>query len=123
MAKPKIVTLEQPVGRVIEISPELASTWLNAEEGVLIDVRQQEELEVEWIPGATAMPLTGFNPNDIGVIDEKKIIFICHTGRRSMEAAERMLSAGFFEIYNVRDGLLAWNAAGLESINQSALLI
>ena len=123
MAKHKIVSLKKSVGEVIQIGAELAFTWMKEEEGVLIDVREQEELEVEWIPGVTAMPLSLFNPSAIEGIGANKLIFICQTGRRSIEAAERMLSYGIFEVYNVKDGLLAWNAAGLESIDQSALLI
>ena len=123
MARHKIVSLKQSVGGIIQISAELAFTWMKEEEGVLIDVREQEELEVEWIPGVTAMPLSLFNPNAIEGIGASKLIFICQTGRRSTVAAERMLSYGIFEVYNVKDGLLAWNAAGLESIDQSALLI
>ena len=123
MAKHKIVSLKKSVGEVIQIGAELAFTWMKEEEGVLIDVREQEELEVEWIPGVRAMPLSLFNPSDIEGIGANKLIFICQTGRRSIEAAERMLSYGVFEVYNVKDGLLAWNAAGLESIDQSALLI
>ncbi len=123
MAKHKIVSLKQSVGGIIQISAKLAFTWMKDEEGVLIDVREQEELEVEWIPGVTAMPLSRFNPNAIEGIGTNKLIFICQTGRRSKEAAEIMLSFGISEVYNVKDGLLAWNAAGLESIDQSALLI
>jgi len=123
MIKHKIVTLEKAAGRVIEIGADLASSWLTDGEAILVDVREPEELEIEWIPGAVAMPLSRFNPNDIEGYGAKKIMFICHTGRRSREAAERLLALGFFEVYNVKDGLLAWNAEGFESIDQSALLI
>ena len=123
MIKHKIVTIEKATARVIEIGADLAFSWLTAGEAILVDVREHEELEIEWIPGAVAMPLSRFNPNDIEVNSVKKIMLICHTGRRSKEAAERLLALGFFEVYNVKDGLLAWNAAGFESIDQSALLI
>ena len=118
-----VIALDRRFNGVTEVSAELAFDWMGTEEAVLLDVREQEELEMEWIPGATAMPLSKFNPDNVPVMETKKIIFICQTGRRSSEAAERLLTRGLFDIYNVKDGLLAWNAAGLPSLDQSALLI
>ena len=118
-----VVAFNQEFNRVVDISAELAFDWMGTGEAVLIDVREQEELEIEWIPGATAMPLSKFNPDNVAALGTKKIMFICHTGRRSKEAAERLITRGLFNVYNVRDGLLAWNAAGLPSLDQSALLI
>lgn len=118
-----VIALDRRFNGVIEVSAELAFDWMGTGEAVLLDVREQEELEMEWIPGATAMPLSKFNPDNVPVMETKKIIFICQTGRRSSEAAERLLTRGLFDIYNVKDGLLAWNAAGLPSLDQSALLI
>lgn len=118
-----VIALDRRFNGVIEVSAELAFDWMGTGEAVLLDVREQEELEMEWIPGATAMPLSQFNPDNVPVMETKKIIFICQTGRRSSEAAERLLTRGLFDIYNVKDGLLAWNAAGLPSLDQSALLI
>ena len=118
-----VIALDRRFNGVIEVSAELAFDWMGTGAAVLMDVREQEELEMEWIPGATAMPLSQFNPDNVPVMETKKIIFICQTGRRSSEAAERLLTRGLFDIYNVKDGLLAWNAAGLPSLDQSALLI
>ena len=118
-----VIALDRRFNGVIEVSAELAFDWMGTGAAVLMDVREQEELEMEWIPGATAMPLSKFNPDNVPDMGTKKIIFICQTGRRSSEAAERLLTRGLFEIYNVKDGLLAWNAAGLPSLDQSALLI
>ena len=118
-----VIALDRRFNGVIEVSAELAFDWMGTGKAVLLDVREQEELEMEWIPGATAMPLSKFNPDNVPVMGTKKIMFICQTGRRSSEAAERLLTRGLFDIYNVKDGLLAWNAAGLPSLDQSALLI
>jgi rhodanese-related sulfurtransferase len=90
---------------------------------ILLDVREQEELEMEWIPGATPMPLSKFDVGKVADMGNRKIGVICFTGRRSIEAGERLVEYGIAEVYSVKDGLLAWNAAGLESVDQSALLI
>lgn len=108
---------------VIEIDAELASAWLDAGEVILLDVREQEELEIEWIPGATPMPLSKFDAAAVADMPALKIVTICLVGRRSIEAAEKLVEYGLGDVYSVKDGLLAWNAAGLDSIDQSALLI
>lgn len=118
-----IVTLGIATNELTEISAEIASDWLSSGEGLLLDVREQVELEIEWIPGATAMPLSKLNPSAVADMGMRKIMVICQTGRRSKEAAEKLLAFGLLGVYNVKDGLLAWNAAGLNSVDQSALLI
>tara|TARA_B100000315_G_C14589001_1_gene594722 strand:- start:2384 stop:2761 length:378 start_codon:yes stop_codon:yes gene_type:complete len=125
MPTQNVTVLNPDQSSVIEIDAELANSWLEADEAVLLDVREQEELEMEWIPGATPMPLSKFDAKIVAetVMANAKIVVICFTGRRSIDAAERLIDFGIKEVYSVKDGLLAWNAAGLESIDQSALLI
>ena len=118
-----IVTLGIATNELTEISAEIASDWLSSGEGLLLDVREQVELEIEWIPGATAMPLSKLNPRAVADMGMRKIMVICQTGRRSKGAAEKLLDFGLLSVYNVKDGLLGWNAAGLTSVDQSALLI
>ncbi len=123
MSVQNVSVLNPNESRVIEIDAELASAWLQSGEIILLDVREQEELEMEWIPGATPMPLSKFDEREVADMGNRKIVVICFTGRRSKEAGERLVEFGIKEVYNVKDGLLAWNAAGLESVDQSALLI
>ncbi len=125
MSTYNVTVLNPDKSDVIVIDAEVASSWLEAEEAILLDVREQEELEMEWIPGATPMPLSKFDINAVAdiVTANEKVVVICFTGRRSIDAAQRLIEFGFKEVYSVSDGLLAWNAAGLESVNQSALLI
>jgi len=108
---------------VIEIGPVQANSWLQTNNAILLDVREDSELEVEWIPGATTMPLSKLNAETIAELTVSKVVIICLTGRRSKEAGKRLLEQGIHHVYSVKDGLLAWNAAGLETVNQSALLI
>ena len=66
-----VIALDRRFNRVIEVSAELAFDWMGTGEAVLLDVREQEELQMEWIPGATAMPLSKFNPDNVAVIGTK----------------------------------------------------
>ena len=125
MSAHNVTVLNPDQSNVIDIDAEVASAWLEAEEAILLDVREQEELEMEWIPGATPMPLSKFDAKVVSdtVVANTKVVVICFTGRRSIDAAERLIEFGFKEVYSVKDGLLAWNAAGLESVDTTAMLI
>jgi len=44
-------------------------------------------------------------------------------GRRSAKAAQRLLDAGVPEVYSVTDGMVAWEAAGLDYVENTAAFI
>jgi len=123
MPSQEAIVIRPTFAKVVEIDAKLASSWSASGEAILLDVREPEELEIEWIPGATAMPLSKLDPVFVAEMETQAVMVICHTGRRSREAAERLIAHGVTDVYNVKDGLLAWNAAGLPSVDQSALLI
>ena len=123
MSAQNVSVLNPNQDSVVEIDAELAHSWLASDDAILLDVREQEELEMEWIPGVTPMPLSKFDASKVAEMGNRKIVVICFPGRRSIEAGERLVEFGITDVYSVKDGLLAWNAAGLESIDQSALLI
>jgi rhodanese-related sulfurtransferase len=123
MLNQNVTTLNTSNYTITDISAELASAWVTSGEAILLDIREQEELEMEWIPGATPMSFSKFDISAVAKMESKKIIVICLTGRRSKIAARQLWEHGISEVYNVKDGLLAWTAAGLETIDQSALMI
>jgi rhodanese-related sulfurtransferase len=108
---------------VKNISAKLASYWVSSGKAILLDIREQDEIEIEWIPQATPMSFSNFDVTEVEKMKSKKIIVICLTGRRSKIAAGQLIQNGIPEVYNVKDGLLAWTAAGLQTVDQSALMI
>lgn len=85
------------------------------EEGVtILDVRRPDEFAAGHIPGAVNM-----NVEDSAFKDEIKKLaksgtyaIYCHSGRRSMIAANDMAGSGFLNIYNLTNGINEWNAVG-----------
>jgi rhodanese-related sulfurtransferase len=41
----------------------------------------------------------------------------CQSGRRSVIAVNKLKAAGFTNLFNLTDGILDWNAAGLPLVN------
>jgi monothiol glutaredoxin len=74
----------------------------------LVDVRTPEERELARVEGSRLL--------DQELADElltkprdTELVFICHTGVRSQQAAEYFLSQGFSKVSNVVGGIDAWS--------------
>lgn len=88
-----------------------AKAWLDKNEAILIDVREQDEYRAAHIPAAILLPLSHFSPAQIPPSD-KKILIHCRSGKRSYTAAEAVVAADATQdVYNVEGGILAWAAA------------
>ncbi|HVC30237.1 MAG TPA: rhodanese-like domain-containing protein [Steroidobacteraceae bacterium] len=100
-------------GVLHELTAPVVHALLRSRQAVLIDVREPGEFEAERIPGALLFPLSGFDPESLPLEGEKRIIFQCGTGRRSAQAAQRLLDGGRDETAHLAGGLKAWKEAGL----------
>jgi rhodanese-related sulfurtransferase len=100
-------------GMLHELGASETHALLRSRQAVLIDVREPAEFGAERIPGALLCPLSGFDPESLPVDGGRRIIFQCGTGRRSAQAAQRLLDAGSVEAWHLAGGLKAWKEAGL----------
>jgi rhodanese-related sulfurtransferase len=50
------------------------------------------------------MPLSKLDAKEVTDLNAGKIVVICHTGRRSKKAVERLIEYGIKDVYSVRDG-------------------
>ncbi len=100
-------------GALHELEAMQVHALLRSRQAVLIDVREPGEYEVERIPGALLFPLSGFDPASLPLDGSRRIIFQCGTGRRSAQAAQRVLEAGGGETFHLAGGIRAWKEAGL----------
>lgn len=80
----------------------------------ILDVRTPEEFSGEHLDQAQNV---NWNSNDFAEkalqYDKSKPVFVyCKVGGRSKQAAEKLSTLGFTEIYNLDGGILKWNAAG-----------
>lgn len=95
--------------------PELSVKQLAGRSDVmLLDSREPREYEVSHLPGAR---LVGFDHFDIQqVADLPKntpLVVYCTVGYRSEKIAERLLAAGFTEVYNLYGGIFEWKNQGM----------
>ena len=81
----------------------------------VIDVRQPDEWFRGHVPEARLVPLNGIYSfgnalKDLGLPEEKDVIFVCASGQRSASASEIALVAGLKKVYNLANGMNGWVA-------------
>lgn len=87
----------------------------NAAHAQVLDVRTPEEFREGYIKGAINIDWQGSDFNSkVTKLDKAKPVFIyCHSGRRSSSAASEMRAMGFKEVYELKDGIMGWQAFDL----------
>ncbi len=89
---------------------------------ILVDVRTPDEYygRIGHIQGSKLIPL-GDLLNDLGALNEYKdeeIVVICHSGSRSMMAAQLLAQADFKDLRNLTGGMMMWNRKGYPISNE-----
>ena len=79
--------------------------------GWLLDVREQPEWDRGHSPLATLVPMTQLQDRIGELPGDRRLLVICHSGRRSATVVGALVGAGY-DAVNVAGGMLAWDAAG-----------
>ena len=94
---------------VLDIScSELAAKLKGNHPFVLLDVREDWELEICAISQALHIPLSELSGRLDEIAPEEPLAIICHHGVRSRHAGRFLEDRGFKEVFNVRGGIDAW---------------
>lgn len=96
---------------------------LDAKEDVLLlDVRSAEDYvgEQGHVQGSILIPLEELPSrlSEIEKFQEKTVMTICRTDRRSGQAAQILTKNGFADVHVVKQGMTDWNAKGYSTINK-----
>lgn len=77
-------------------------------EPLLIDVREPREFDVGHLHNARNIPLGELAQRLPELAGDRRLVFICRSGRRSAAAGSIALRAGFQHASNLEGGMLAW---------------
>ena len=104
-----------PAGSVKPLPADVSVTEALAlrEAGAFIlDVRQPEEWVAGHIPEATLIPLGELAARVDEVPNDREVVVVCRSGRRSAEARDILLGAGLGSVTSMAGGMIDWAAAG-----------
>lgn len=98
---------------VTDISPD----EVNAKKELLtiIDVRSHDEYvgDLGHVPNSRLVTLDTLMDHIGSIPQDKTVVFICRSGRRSASATAIAKDNGFQSVYNMKGGMLLWNEMGL----------
>ncbi len=96
------------------IEPSELKLLLAEEKVTLIDVRESIEYVTEHISSGIIIPLSSFSHEKLPDTN-RQIILYCQSGKRSQQAAQKLLETGL-NIQQLRGGINDWKAAGYNTV-------
>ena len=92
-----------------KISAEDAYEMMVSQEVVIVDVRTPEEYDGGHIPNAILVPNESIGDDMPEALPDKEatLLIYCRSGRRSKDAAEKLLKLGYKSIYEF-GGVIDW---------------
>ncbi len=95
-----------------DIEASELNSLLETQKIYLIDVRNDDEVARGVIPGAIYVTLSSIPSVNFSQLENQTVVFYCHAGVRSAQAAGFVADQIEATIYNLRGGILAWANAG-----------
>lgn len=95
------------------LSPAGLTQLINRENALLIDVSTPADFEKGHIPGAKAVAMSQFDPEnkELAKARELPVAIVCRTGQSSAQAAQRLKKAGFTKVFWLEGGMGSWSEA------------
>ena len=115
----KKITPPPPPAEVQEIPALKAAEILKGNPDIrLLDVRSPQEREQACIENSVLLDQE-LVEEMLGSLDpESPLMFYCHVGQRSRQAAQYFTAQGFQQVYNITDGINGWSSSVDSSIPQ-----
>lgn len=100
------------MGTIPTIDSDVLAAWLERDEAVLIDVREEPFYRAAHIPGARSIPFSRLDASTVDDTGGRRLVFNCELGLLSERAGERVRSQTEAEVFHLTGGIRAWKQAG-----------
>lgn len=85
------------------------SQWMTDEKDmVIVDLREPELFEEGRVPYAINISFAEINEKYRSIPTDKKVVFVCHTGRMGVESGNLLLENGYKDVANLDGGMAKW---------------
>ena len=103
------------IAGVHHITPQNALTELENDTAIMIDVREEPEYKLEYIPHRNVFyfAMSEIVAQYRGIPTGKPVIVICNAGIRSLKVANWLNLNGIVNSVNLDGGIIKWKALGL----------
>jgi rhodanese-related sulfurtransferase len=89
---------------------ELKARRDRGEKPLVVDVREEWELQLARIPDVVHVPMNEVPARVAELSRETETIVMCHAGGRSLRVAHFLANQGFTNVANLTGGIAAWSA-------------
>jgi len=98
-----------------QVNTNEAVQLLNRDDTILLDVREDKEVQEGSINGAKHIPLgkLATHMSELSNAKDKAILVYCRSGNRSGSACAQLSKEGFVDVYNLAGGIVGWESANL----------
>ncbi|TYL46797.1 rhodanese-like domain-containing protein [Marinomonas sp. IMCC 4694] len=102
------------------LTPAAATTLINNEDAVVIDIRPEKEFSTGHITAAINVPATKMKDNLTRLEKHKDapIIVVCKSGITAGASAKDLQKAGFSKVYKLQGGIAEWQASNLPLVKK-----
>jgi rhodanese-related sulfurtransferase len=87
---------------------ELRDALVASKDLLLLDVREEDELEISRLDGIVHIPMDDVMDRLEEIDKGADIIVVCRTGRRSETITDMLLQSGFTQVRNMVGGMNLW---------------
>ncbi|ATF09230.1 rhodanese-like domain-containing protein [Candidatus Enterovibrio altilux] len=116
-----VSVVKQKTAAYTIVAPNVATTLVNRQNGVFVDIRSRDEYRAGHIAGALHVLVKDIKENSMSELEKHKsdpIIVVCKAGQVAVKNANMLIKLGFKNISILKDGLISWNEANLPLVKQ-----
>ena len=104
----KTIQIAQEMDTHMQVEPSDVKSWLDSEADFeFIDCRTPDEWQLARMEGAELLDYDN-SGRYMELPKDRKLVFACKSGIRSLDVAAYFKGHGFTEVYSMRGGLDAW---------------
>ena len=107
-------TVTMADGTYQDITPEELNTMLKDKDFVLVNVHIPFAGNIADTDQSIAYDQIEENLSQLPADKNSKIVLNCRSGRMSQIAAEKLVSLGYTNVWNLKGGMVDWEKAGYE---------
>ncbi|MCH8542525.1 MAG: rhodanese-like domain-containing protein [Alcanivorax sp.] len=92
------------------VSPQMATTLVNRNDGVIVDLRDEDDFRKGHIAGSINVPYGKISDrvSELARYKDKPVILVCSLGSHASLAGRQLKNEGFIELHRMRGGIQGW---------------
>ena len=92
------------------LTPQQATNQVNREDGVFVDLRDEDEFRQGHIAGSINIPASRLADRlgELKKYQDKPVVLVCKMGNSASAAGKTLKTAGFERVARLQGGLQAW---------------